>query len=107
MISVNVKFIGKDVYSLIVSGHANYDDYGKDIVCAGVSAIVTGGINSIEELNELKNIKLIQESNKLGLEVVKNNDKLQTIIQTIYYQLKTIEESYKNFIKMNIERGGV
>ena len=54
MISVNVTFIGSDIQTLIVSGHANYDKYGKDIVCAGLSAIVTGGINAIE--SEIKNM---------------------------------------------------
>ena len=28
-----------DTHDLSVTGHANYDEYGKDIVCAGVTAI--------------------------------------------------------------------
>ena len=63
MISVNVKFIGSDVKTLTVSGHANYDKYGKDIVCAGVSAVVTGGINALE--NQVENIEII--SKKMNL----------------------------------------
>ena len=59
MISVNVSFIGKDLKSLTVSGHANFDKYGKDIVCAGVSAVVTGGINALE--SEIENIKIIND----------------------------------------------
>jgi uncharacterized protein len=31
-------------------GHANYDVHGKDIVCAGVSAVKFGTSNSIEAL---------------------------------------------------------
>ncbi|WP_327078082.1 ribosomal-processing cysteine protease Prp [Peribacillus frigoritolerans] len=31
-------------------GHANYDVHGKDIVCAGVSAVTFGTFNSIEAL---------------------------------------------------------
>ena len=62
MISVNVSFIGNDVKSLTVSGHANYDEYGKDIVCAGVSAIVTGGINALEP--HIKNIEIITFTNE-------------------------------------------
>ena len=30
-----------------IKGHANYDDYGKDIVCASVSSIVITTINAI------------------------------------------------------------
>lgn len=98
MISVNVTFIGKDVKSLTVSGHANYDQYGKDIVCAGVSAVVTGGINALE--SEIESIKIINEDNKLGVEVINSNEKIQTILNTILIQLKTIENSYKKYIKI-------
>ena len=31
-------------------GHAGYDDYGKDIVCASVSCLVINTINSLDEL---------------------------------------------------------
>ena len=34
---------------LTVLGHANYGEYGKDIVCAGVSALVQALIGWIEE----------------------------------------------------------
>ena len=98
MISVNVTFIGKDVKSLTVSGHANYDQYGKDIVCAGVSAVVTGGINALE--SEIECIKIINEDNKLGVEVINSNEKIQIILNTILIQLKTIENSYKKYIKI-------
>ena len=98
MISVNVTFIGKDVKSLTVSGHANYDQYGKDIVCAGVSAVVTGGINALE--SEIESIKIINEDNKLVVEVINSNEKIQIILNTILIQLKTIEKSYKKYIKI-------
>ena len=98
MISVNVSFIGKDVKSLTVSGHANYDEYGKDIVCAGVSAVVTGGINALE--SELANIKIVNEENKLGVVVIENNEVIQVILNTMLIQLETIENSYKKYIKI-------
>ncbi|MCM1263060.1 MAG: ribosomal-processing cysteine protease Prp [Butyrivibrio sp.] len=31
-------------------GHAGFDDYGKDIVCASVSVLVINTINSLEEI---------------------------------------------------------
>ena len=30
-----------------ISGHANYADYGNDIVCSSVSSIITTSINAI------------------------------------------------------------
>ena len=98
MISVNVTFIGKEVKSLTVSGHANYDKYGKDIVCAGVSAVVTGGINALEE--QVNNIEIINEDNKLGVKVINSNEYIQIVLNTILIQLETIERSYKKYIKI-------
>ena len=45
MIAVSVR---KD--RITVSGHAGYAEAGKDIVCAGVTALVQGLIRSIESL---------------------------------------------------------
>jgi uncharacterized protein YsxB (DUF464 family) len=98
MISVNVSFIGNDVKSLTVSGHANYDKYGKDIVCAGVSAVVTGGINALE--NQVENIEIINKENMLGVKVINSNEYIQIVLNTILIQLETIENSYKKYIKI-------
>lgn len=98
MISVNVTFIGNDVKSLTVSGHANYDKYGKDIVCAGVSAVVTGGINALE--SQVSNIEIISKENELGVKVINSNEYIQIVLKTILIQLETIESSYKKYIKI-------
>ena len=98
MISVNVSFMGSVIKSLTVSGHANFDKYGKDIVCAGVSAVVTGGINALE--TEIKNIEIINKENELGVKVINSNEKIQIILNTILIQLETIESSYKKYIKI-------
>ncbi len=37
-----------------VSGHAGYAEYGSDIVCAGVSALVLNAINSLEAFTDDK-----------------------------------------------------
>ena len=36
---------------IIISGHASFDEYGKDIVCASVSSIVITSINAILRYN--------------------------------------------------------
>ena len=43
---------------IVISGHALYDEYGKDIVCASVSSIIYTTINGILNLIEtISNIK--------------------------------------------------
>lgn len=45
MIAVSVRKDG-----IAISGHAGYAEPGKDIVCAGVTALVQGLLRSIESL---------------------------------------------------------
>lgn len=49
MIAVSVRKDG-----ITVSGHANYAEAGKDIVCAGVTALIQTLIKSIGDLTEDK-----------------------------------------------------
>ena len=47
---VRAKYAAEEnTHTLTVVGHANYDEYGKDIVCAGISALVQALIGWIEE----------------------------------------------------------
>ena len=41
--------VDENTHTLTVTGHANYAEYGKDIVCAGISSIVQALIGWIEE----------------------------------------------------------
>ena len=52
MIKVNVKRQNKKVYEIVIKGHAEYDDYGKDIVCAAVSSMAITTVNGIISLDE-------------------------------------------------------
>ena len=99
MIKVVIEKNNSKIVSFEVSGHSNYDEKGKDIVCAGVSAIVVGGINAL--VNENK--KAIEYECKEGYAkvLVKNIDSnIEMILDLISTQLYTVEESYPKFIKI-------
>jgi uncharacterized protein YsxB (DUF464 family) len=100
MIKVNIEKNNTKIISLEVSGHSNYDEKGRDIVCAGVSAIVVGGLNAL--LNEKKTAIEYECKEGYSRVFVKNidNDNIQKILDVITTQLYTIEESYPKFIKI-------
>lgn len=50
MIKVRISCTGDDIRSIDVSGHALFDQYGKDVVCAGVSSVVIGALNALDIL---------------------------------------------------------
>ena len=55
---------------ITVSGHANYEEYGKDIVCAGVTTLTQTLIKSLKDLTEDK----IEYEMSLGRADIKYRD---------------------------------
>ena len=101
MIKIQINKTNNKYSSLLVSGHSNYDEHGKDIVCAGVSAVVTGGLNALIIENK-KKISYRVNDGYVNVDVLDiDDDKLQIIMDVIVVQLKTIEESYKKYVKIS------
>lgn len=81
-----------------ISGHALYDDYGKDIVCASVSSIVITTINGILSIDD-KAIKYSQDDN-LVIDVLKDDDITNKLILNMINLLKQLEKQYKKNIQI-------
>ena len=89
----------EDNYTYLkVSGHANFEDSGKDLICAGVSSIMFGLLNALDSLNE--NVEIKQLTNKIEVINHCNSSKVQDYFELVMMQLKTIEESYGDFIRV-------
>lgn len=97
MITVTITKSGDLVTEVIVKGHAYSNEPGKDLVCAGVSSIVTGTINAIDELGTKPKFGLEEGYACIQFESDNTN---QIIAQVFVAQLKTIEETNKKFIKI-------
>lgn len=98
MIKIKIKGCGKNFEFLEVKGHAKSAEYGKDLVCAGVSSIITGGFNSIKDVNnfefELKEgYALLKAKHTIS-------DYDEAVIHTIITSLKTIEEADSSYVKI-------
>lgn len=99
MIEVSFYYQKGNIVKTEVKGHANFDDLGKDIVCAGVSAIVFGTLNAIDNLVDQKEVELNQTSNQIVIKVLNPTNNNQVILNTMLWQLKTIHNQYsKNII---------
>lgn len=82
-----------------IKGHANYDDYGKDIVCASVSSIVITTINAIIEFDP-KSIYYEDLNNRILIEKLKDDDITNKLINNMIELLEELEKSYKDNIKI-------
>lgn len=84
----------QDIYKkVVITGHAKYDDYGKDIVCSAASSIVTTTINGILSLNK---DSLSYENSEKGLFITinSNDSTTQTLVDNMINLLKELEENY-------------
>ena len=53
---------------IVVSGHANYDDFGKDIVCASASSIIITSINACLKFDN-SSLNYKEEKDKLIIDI--------------------------------------
>ena len=66
MIEVTVyKTMRHEYAGFDMSGHAGYDDIGKDIVCAAVSVLVINTLNSIEVLRMIRQVVFLMKTAEL------------------------------------------
>ncbi len=97
MIWVDVRTHEDAIVSIEVTGHAEYAEYGHDVVCGAVSSIMIGGLNAIDIL-EKDSCTLIDEDNRVYVEVLQDSGKLQTILNTICIQLETIAAGFDKYL---------
>ena len=94
MIKIKVE---KDMITL--TGHANYADYGKDTVCAAVSAIVITSVEAISSFDESA-INIKEETDKLTITITKHDNITNTLISNMIKCLKEVANQYPKNIKI-------
>lgn len=85
--------------NISILGHANYDDYGKDIVCSAVSSVVLCSIEAISSF-DIDAITIEQQENKLVIVINKKDNITVTLINNMIKCLKEIEKKYSRNIKI-------
>ena len=85
-----------------ILGHAMYDDFGKDIVCAGVSSIVTTTINGILTFDK-DLIKYESLKDKFIITINTHNEIVDNLINNMINMLNQIEEDYPKNLKIRKE----
>lgn len=99
MIKVNVLKKNEQLSKIKITGHAGYDDYGKDIVCAAVSATVITTINGILALS--KTIEYIENKDGVVIEVIKEDEITNKLLNNMLSMLSELEKDYPKNIKIN------
>lgn len=99
MIKVKINYKDNFVNGFKISGHANYDEYGKDIVCASVSSIVITSINMALSLDETS-VKASDKSGLIEASVLKQDEIINKVFINMINMLEELQKDYSKNIKI-------
>ncbi|MGF7047199.1 uncharacterized protein YsxB (DUF464 family) [Paenibacillus sp. DS2015] len=92
------------IQSFKVKGHAGYAKAGEDIVCAGVSVVTVGTVNSIESLTGILLEATMHDGFLSGvlphIEDESTASKVQLLLESMVLMLNDIAESYGEYIQI-------
>jgi len=101
MIKVNV-LVDKNIKEINIIGHANYSEYGKDIVCSATSSIVITTVNGIISFDE-NYITYEELPNKFIIKINEHNNITDKLITNMLNLLQELEKDYPKYIKIKEE----
>ena len=101
---IKVKSYIKDnkLVRISINGHANYKDYGNDIVCASVSSIALCTINAIYSFTD-KSIDVKENSGSLDINILDQDEITIKLLDNMIRCLADIEKDYPSNIKLSKE----
>ena len=87
-----------------VSGHSSYEERGKDIVCAYVSAVVTMAEATINDVCGAKaKVRVGEDEARITLKLPKSCDEeetVQAVLAGMMVTLISLQEDYSDFIEV-------
>ncbi len=89
-----------------LKGHAGFDIFGKDIVCAGVSALAINTVNSIEKLTQDRfTYQVDQKMGLLELRFLSKISKEATLLlDSLWLGLNGIKEENIGYLSVKTRR---
>ncbi|SHJ00934.1 ribosomal-processing cysteine protease Prp [Lutispora thermophila] len=109
MITVNI-FMSEDdkVIGLEVTGHADYSEFGSDIVCSAVSALTQTALLGLINVAKL-DIKYCIDKGLLRFSIphIEDRDvslKASAIVDTMVMGLENISKNYSPYIRIVVKR---
>lgn len=85
-----------------VFGHSGYEESGKDIVCAGISALTINFINSVEEFMDDRFVcSSNEEDGMIDFKFESQPSKeSQVLLDSLVFGLENLAKDYKEFISL-------
>ena len=109
MTKILVSYQNGNIKSVDCKNHAGYADYGKDIVCAGISSITQTAVLGVKHIAKAKHKCVIdQKQGSLHLELLEdefsqNFKDAQVVLCTMLCGLKDLEKQYPKYLKVEVK----
>jgi len=85
---------------IIVKGHADYSEYGTDIVCAGVSTLLISHYNLMTRFMPKSNFDCKALEGDFRLTIKKVTSEIENIMDNLIDSLEELSMSYPKNIKI-------
>lgn len=99
MIKIKINKNHNLIENISITGHAEYDKSGKDIVCSAVSSIAITTVNAIIKYNH-ECIDYKEDSGYLNINMLKHTDVSDLLINNMIDLLTELENQYEKYIKI-------
>jgi len=99
MIKIKFDYDSSYVTNIRITGHANFDEYGKDIVCAAASSIAITSLNACLRINS-KSIIIKQSEGLIDAKVLVKDDIINKILLNMKDMYTDLKEQYSENIKI-------
>lgn len=100
MIEVSIKEKDGEIRSIVMDGHAQSDEPGRDLVCAGASCVFSGAVYALEGNN-------ITENHKKGHAEITVRGPIsaydRTVLEVLKKQLVFLGNEEKEYVRVHIE----
>ena len=103
---IRCEFFTEDerIVGFTVSGHSGYEERGKDIVCAYVTAVVTMAEATINDVCGAKaKVRVGDDEARITLKLPKSCDEeetVQAVLAGMMVTLLNLQEDYSDFIEV-------
>ena len=102
MLKLKIHKTNNKIDKINLIGHADYADYGKDIVCSSASSILITTVNAIMTFDKTY-ITYEEKKNNFILKINKNNEIVDNLMNNMINMFKELERDYPKNIKIEEE----
>ncbi|HOV69618.1 MAG TPA: ribosomal-processing cysteine protease Prp [Clostridia bacterium] len=107
MTEITVFYRNEYVCGFVLDGHTGYNKRGKDIVCAGLSALAITAANSLEKIAKASCNLDSNDDGHFSLMLKDNSEQdmvTQTIMKYAVLGFESISKEYPEFVKITNRR---